>query len=130
MEAVPVIHLDTHVVVWLFEKRLDRMPPPARTRCDDNELVVSPMVQLELSLMFEIGRITDPAGAIVADLSRRIGLRVADTRFSDIVFEAEAHSWTRDPFDRLIVATAAAAQAPLLTKDRHIRAHYPAAVWD
>jgi PIN domain nuclease of toxin-antitoxin system len=37
--------------------------------------------------------------------------------------------WTRDPFDRLISAHALAAKAPLVTKDRTIRAHLPLAWW-
>ncbi|HET6613088.1 MAG TPA: PIN domain-containing protein [Kofleriaceae bacterium] len=118
------------MVSWLFHGAINRLSHKAREQCESSALLISPMVKLELQLMFEIRRINDPGQTVIDDLSRRIGLRVADTRFSDIVYEAEAHSWTRDPFDRLIVATAAAAQAPLLTKDRHIRAHYPAAVWD
>lgn len=38
-------------------------------------------------------------------------------------------SWTRDPFDRLIVANAKAAGAPLITKDERIRKHYRRAIW-
>jgi PIN domain nuclease of toxin-antitoxin system len=42
---------------------------------------------------------------------------------------ALAESWTRDPFDRLIVARARATELPLLTKDMKIHAHFKAAVW-
>jgi PIN domain nuclease of toxin-antitoxin system len=45
------------------------------------------------------------------------------------VLQALPLSWTRDPFDRLIVAQAAVRDAPLLTKDRAIRRRYRAAVW-
>ena len=38
--------------------------------------------------------------------------------------------WTRDPFDRLIVAQAIAADGFLLTKDRTILNHSVAALWD
>ena len=37
--------------------------------------------------------------------------------------------WTRDTFDRLIVAQAKTRDASLLTKDRTILEHYPHAVW-
>jgi PIN domain nuclease of toxin-antitoxin system len=37
--------------------------------------------------------------------------------------------WTCDPFDRLIVANAKAAGAPLVTKDEGIRRHYRRAIW-
>jgi PIN domain nuclease of toxin-antitoxin system len=44
--------------------------------------------------------------------------------------EAEAHDWTRDPFDRLIVAQASLFDAPLITKDADVHAHYRNVVWD
>ncbi len=37
--------------------------------------------------------------------------------------------WTRDPFDRLIVANAKAANASLVTKDERILKNYSRAVW-
>jgi PIN domain nuclease of toxin-antitoxin system len=37
--------------------------------------------------------------------------------------------WTKDPFDRLIVAHALAADAILLTADGTIREHCPQASW-
>jgi len=43
--------------------------------------------------------------------------------------EAVAQSWTRDPFDRLIVAQAAIRATALLTKDRVIRRRYAPAFW-
>ncbi len=44
--------------------------------------------------------------------------------FERVVETAERQAWMRDPFDRLIVAQASLAAAPLLTKDRTIREHY------
>ena len=49
--------------------------------------------------------------------------------FRDVAMEALQEKWTRDPFDRLIVANAKAAGAPLVTKDEHIRKHYRRAIW-
>jgi PIN domain nuclease of toxin-antitoxin system len=39
-------------------------------------------------------------------------------------------TWTRDPFDRIIVAQARLRGAPLLTKDRTIQTHHAEAFWD
>ncbi|MEW6429296.1 MAG: hypothetical protein AB1568_14815 [Thermodesulfobacteriota bacterium] len=44
-----------------------------------------------------------------------------------IITEAQPQGWTRDPFDRIITATAAAREATLLTRDESIRNHYPKA---
>ena len=50
--------------------------------------------------------------------------------FARVIAEAMRISWTRDPFDRIITATAMIHQAPLLTKDEMIRREYGLAVWD
>ena len=47
-----------------------------------------------------------------------------------LVMEAIAQSWTRDPFDRIIVANAICAESQLLTKDANILGNYKNAVWE
>ena len=49
--------------------------------------------------------------------------------FHAIIGAARELNWTRDPFDRLIVAEAMLAEAGLVTKDRLIRKHFAAAIW-
>jgi PIN domain nuclease of toxin-antitoxin system len=46
-----------------------------------------------------------------------------------VAIAVERVQWTRDPFDRLIVAQALLHDAPLITKDEHIRRHYAGALW-
>ena len=43
--------------------------------------------------------------------------------------QALAEKWSRDPFDRLIVAHAKAQKTPLVTRDEKIRENYRLAVW-
>jgi PIN domain nuclease of toxin-antitoxin system len=38
-------------------------------------------------------------------------------------------SWTRDPFDRIIVANASLENSILVSKDQSILGHYPFARW-
>ena len=49
--------------------------------------------------------------------------------FPDVVHRALGERWTRDSFDRLLVAQAAAREDVLVSKDRTIRRHYAGAVW-
>lgn len=126
----PIAYLDTHVVVWLYAGELERFPNAAIELLDERQLIVSPMVYLELSYLQEIGRLNVGAREIVNDLSSRVALVICDERFETVVRQAENERWTRDPFDRLIAAHARVKDAPLVTKDATIRTHYPRAIWD
>lgn len=123
-------HLDTHVVVWLYAGELQRFSKAALQRIENDELLVSPIVLLELQYLKETKRIRTEAHTIVDGLARTLGLRMCDLSFDHVVLEALPHTWTRDPFDRIIVGQAAARHAPLLTKDTAIHAHYEKAWWD
>ena len=125
-----VIHLDTHVVVWLYAGDLRRFSPAARRRLDREDLRISPMVALEVQYLHEVGRISEKADVVLSDLGRKLGLAQAEGDFSAVAAAAIDLGWTRDPFDRLIVAHAALSGATLLTKDRSIRRNYRHAVWD
>lgn len=127
MEAV--VHLDTHVVVWLYAGELERFPRPAAELLESARLLASPAVVLELQYLFEIGRVTDSAQAVVADLQGRLGLAIDDAPFPHVAWTATDLAWTRDPFDRLIVAQAKAQDCQLLTADKTIHKHYRKALW-
>lgn len=124
-----MIYLDTHVVIWLYTGLLVRFSETAQSLLNDHDLIISPIVRLELRYLQEIGRLTTPAEAVVMDLAKRIGLQVCDQEFDRVVTAALDFSWTRDPFDRLIVANAALNETMLLSKDQNILAHYPLARW-
>jgi PIN domain nuclease of toxin-antitoxin system len=124
-----VIHLDTHVLVWLYAGELDRIPPAARALLEAAELGFSPMVELELTYLHEVGRTTVPARTILDELLPRLELTTAAAPFASVVREAAALSWTRDPFDRLIAGQALADGAQLLTADATLLANLPGAIW-
>jgi len=126
-----LIYLDTHVLAWLYARGSAGLPPvPARRIEEAQEIRVSPMVRLELQYLYEIGRVTEPALPVLDALESALGLVVCGAPFSLVVREAETLDWTRDPFDRLIVAQASIHDAPLLTRDGMIHEHYARAVWD
>jgi PIN domain nuclease of toxin-antitoxin system len=125
----PVVRLDTHVVVWLYTGELERLSPTARQRMSASDLTISPMVELELTYLHEVGRLTVSGAEIIGDLAERIGLLRSIMPFRAAVAAAAPLSWTRDPFDRLIVADALAANSQLVTKDEVIRANCSLALW-
>lgn len=127
-----MIHLDTHVAVWLYAGERDRFPPGLTARLETERLAVSPMVRLELSYLYEINRITHHPARIIDELRRALDLAIDDTPFEEVIAEAESEGmrFTRDPFDRIIGGQARAAGAELATKDEHLRARLDVAVWD
>lgn len=124
-----MVQLDTHVVVWLHDGLIDRISPAARAALNTHALAISPMVELELQYLHEIGRLNIPAAEMLHTLHTAIGLTVSQTSFAAVASKAAHISWTRDPFDRLIVAQAQCDAAALITCDERIRNHFTAALW-
>lgn len=124
-----MIYLDTHVLIWLYEGLLNKFPAKAFQQLENNKLLISPMVQLELEYLYEIKRIACQANEILNELIVKLGLAFSDESFKQVIYKATQLNWTRDPFDRIIVATAALEDSPLLTKDSKINNHYPYAIW-
>ena len=124
-----LIHLDTHVVCWLYAGRAELLSPAARLAIERGALAVSPMVGLELQYLREIGRILHGPKRIMAALRNDLGLMVSDLPFAAVAERARSYTWTRDPFDRLIVAQAAVARARLVTRDDLLRRRFQSALW-
>jgi PIN domain nuclease of toxin-antitoxin system len=123
------VYVDTHVLVWLAQGDEGRLGAAARRAIETDDLLVSPAAILELELLHEIGRLRVGASKLVEILAAGVGLRVCNLPFRTVVDHALKENWGRDPFDRLIVANARAAGAPLLTKDQRILRHYSRAIW-
>jgi PIN domain nuclease of toxin-antitoxin system len=122
-------YLDTHVALWLYAGETGRISKRAATVINRESMLASPIVLLELEYLREVGRLAATPQAIVAELKRRVGLAIQNRSFEAVAEQALDLEWTRDVFDRLIVAQAALDGAALVTTDRTIRKHYPKAVW-
>ncbi len=118
------------MVGWLYEGADRRIPTVVRNLIESDQPLVSPIVELELTYLYEVGRVTEPAAAPLAALRKTIGLQVSDVSTAALVQAATGLSWTRDPFDRMIAAQAIVADAPLVTADRTILSNLPQATWD
>ena len=124
------LYLDTQVVVWLAAGAIDKISPAATESIRKSDLLISPMVLLELEYLYEIKRLLKPPLALLNQVDTQIGLAVADASFSAVLHTALFETWTHDPFDRVIVAQARTdGHALLATSDIKIRDNYPRAVW-
>jgi PIN domain nuclease of toxin-antitoxin system len=124
-----MIYLDTHVVVWLYAGDRNKLTKLAADLINAHDLLISPIVQLELQYLLEIKRITQSADIILKDLSKAIGLKTCNKPFEEIIKQSINQNWTRDPFDRIIMAQASIDKSPLLTKDKTILENYNKACW-
>ena len=124
------IFLDTHIVVWLYDKVLDNLSKKAQDAIESNNILISPIVFLELEYLFEIKRIRNDAQTIVDFLNDRIQLKIDDKfNLAMWITISAKEKWTRDPFDRLIVSHAKITKSPLISKDNLIRKHYELTIW-
>jgi PIN domain nuclease of toxin-antitoxin system len=126
-----VIHyLDTQVMVWLCQRQLERLTAGARAAIEESDVLISPIVLLELEYLYEIKRLIQPPQTLLNQLESQIGLRLCDHPFPSVIQTALFETWTRDPFDRVIVAHAKSnGYAALVTSDSDIRKHYNRSVW-
>jgi len=123
-----VIYLDTHILVWIYQD-VNKLPKKSLELIENNDLHYSPLVKLELQYLYEINRISNPPEQILQYLYSNIGLKESDKAFGEIIEYAMGINWTRDAFDRLIVASAMASSAKLMTKDKNILKNFSQAVW-
>ena len=125
-----IVYLDTHIVLWLAAGKVNRLSSKARGLIGRSELLLSAMAYLELEYLHELGRTKFRAGDLLRKVEHEVGLRLCDLPFSTIGSAALDEKWTRDPFDRMIVANAKAnGFAWLISSDEEIARHYPRTVW-
>lgn len=123
------VYLDTHIVLWLCSGESKLLNKRAFDLINQSQLLVSPAVSLELQFLWEIKKIIKSPQDILEDLTKEIGTNLCSKGFFEVVAESARHSWTRDPFDRLITAQASLGNDFLLTRDRSILDNYSKAVW-
>ena len=124
-----LIFLDTHVAIWLYSGRLDLFKPKVLQLINDNQVCISHLVRLEMKYLNEIGRINQHPDMIIDALIDEIGLVFSSNSIERLINQAIHLDFTRDPFDRIIVADARLNNSYLISKDQNIKKHYRNTVW-
>ena len=124
-----MIFLDTHVVIWLYSGQLELFNPKVLKLINTEQVCISHIVKLEIQYLYEIKRVKYEPGLIIDTLIDEIGLMFSDNNFESIVRQAIHLSFTRDPFDRIIVSDASINNSKLISKDRNIKKHYINTIW-
>ena len=132
-----LIVLDTHVLVWWVTGQTTELSRKARTAIDKEaaggEILVSAISAWEIAMLVERGRLQ-----LTLDVEQWLDI-VTDidaVRFVPVNNRIAVKSvglpgvFHKDPADRLIVATARDAAAPLVTADEKIRQYaHVATIW-
>jgi PIN domain nuclease of toxin-antitoxin system len=125
-----IAYLDTSIAVWLSQGKVSSLSKDAKGLLRRADLLISPMVLVELELLYEIRRTKLQSRDIQLKIEHELGVKVCGLDFPSIAAAAVGEKWTRDPFDRMIVAHAKTnGFAPLVSTDEHIAKHYPRTVW-
>lgn len=125
-----IAYLDTNAVIRLVHGSTRHIGRDASRLIRGADLLISPMVLFELELLYEIRRVKLPARDLQRKVEHELGVRLCDLPFAAVADAALDEKWTRDPFDRIIVAQAKAnGFAWLISSDEKMAAHYPRTVW-
>ena len=116
--ARAVILLDTNALIWLLQRHRR-----ARVLEKHPRLQMSPASLLELQLLVEAGRLAVPRGRTVAAVAQDPRWRLDEPPAGPWFEIACELSWTRDPFDRLLVAHARLRGWKLATADSMLQEH-------
>jgi PIN domain nuclease of toxin-antitoxin system len=93
------------------------------------DLRISPMVLIELEYLHEIGRVELSSREVQMKVEHEVGVRICNFPFASVARVAIDEKWTRDPFDRVIVAQAKLnGFSPLVSADEIIHQHYTMAL--
>ena len=114
--------LDTHFLIWLVleSKRLANFPWLDRHR----PWGVSPVSFLEIQFLAEVGRLSVSNPEFTSTVMKDRRFIIDDISLETLVGHALKFDWTRDPFDRLLVAHSLARRVALCTTDRTIRSRH------
>ena len=107
--------LDSHVLIWLSSER-KRFGPRTKRILQSGELSFCSISVSELSLKARLGKMNFDTGVI--DAWESLGMReLSFGRLAALEYGTISREAVRDPFDRMIMATARANGHMLITAD-------------
>ena len=126
------ILLDTHTVLWMVNAH-ENLSPTAKTLLlnDEHKLFISTASLWEMAIKVSLGKLSALEGGMGAFLSKmeHMPIEVLPITVAHITIVESLPFIHRDPFDRLIVATALADDMTIMTVDSNIPKYSVSCVW-
>ena len=124
--------LDTHALVWALGEP-DRLSPRARATIADQATVVfvSLTSAWELAILQSLGRVRlkVPLATLFTDGLAALRFQLLPIRLPYVVGVSALPQHHRDPFDRLLVATALAEKLTVVSSDHAFKRYGVAVLW-
>lgn len=137
MTSSSLLVTDTHPLVWYITAQFHKLPAKVKQAFDDAidgrcAIFIPPIVLWELSLLIKAGTVRSSLTLeeYVQERFFAKALSVLDLETEDIL-RSHSLSFSKDPFDVLIVAMALRTECPLITADAIIHDQKPCQLfWD
>jgi PIN domain nuclease of toxin-antitoxin system len=123
--------LDTHTALWALEDKT-HLSGKAQAIIDDvsQHLLISVISAWEIAIKISVGKLNFTGGSrVFLEKMRKNGIDILNIEkaYINIIESLPFHH--RDPFDRMLVATAIAENLTILTADEDIRKYNVTVVW-
>jgi PIN domain nuclease of toxin-antitoxin system len=118
--------IDTHIFIVLSKGQLEQRYPKLATLIDsaENELYLSVASIWEIAIKVRLGKLdAGVAPEFISEFCESLGVRVLAIDASHATAELSPEPYTRDPFDRMLLAQCSIEGMRLVTVDQHLAEH-------
>jgi PIN domain nuclease of toxin-antitoxin system len=126
------ILLDTHVWLWMIAEP-ERLSEEAAARLTDpgNELLLSAASSFEIAIKHALGKLHLPESPVryIPDQIERTGVSPIPIEHGHTLAAGTLPPHHRDPFDRLLVATAGLEAVPVMSTNRQLSLYDVEILW-
>lgn len=123
--------VDSHVFIWALTTPERLSPKAHRTLNGSDELFFSLVSLWEISIKIKLGRfnVLGSSVAYIREEMDAFGLTLLPITYAHVLALEQLPHHHSDPFDRLLLAQAAAEAMPILTHDRLFKPYGLPTIW-
>ena len=124
--------MDTHTVLWMVNEH-EKLSPSAKALIlnDEHTLYISIVSLWEMAIKVSLGKLSELDGGVGLVLSKmdNLPIEVLPITLDQVKIIESLPFIHRDPFDRMLIATAIANDMTILTADSNIPNYKTPCVW-